>query len=253
MPGPGALVLHGFTGTPGSVRGVADALSTAGFVVEAPLLPGHGGTMDDLAATGWDDWSGGADDAYRELAARCAPVVVFGLSMGGTLACWLASRHRGVAALVCVNPMIEPVADSFLEILEGLRAAGFASAPSFGSDIARPGVIEENTGGAPFGALLSLFGGVAELAPRLPDVTCPLLLFTSAKDHVVPPVSSDLLAARVSGPVERVLLERSYHMATLDWDAPDIEARTVAFARRAAAPTEPDRGNGPVAPRSTAP
>jgi hypothetical protein len=32
--------------------------------------------------------------------------------------------------------------------------------------------------------------------------------------------------------VEQVWLERSYHVATLDFDAADIEQRTVAFARR---------------------
>jgi carboxylesterase len=47
---------------------------------------------------------------------------------------------------------------------------------------------------------------------------------------VVPPVSSDILASRVSGPVERVTLERSYHVATLDNDKEEIEARAVDFA-----------------------
>ncbi|MEO7836296.1 MAG: alpha/beta fold hydrolase [Acidimicrobiales bacterium] len=240
MSGPGALVLHGFTGTPGSVSGVTTALSAAGFVVEAPLLPGHGETMEELSDTGWSDWSGAADRAYQELTPRCARIVVVGLSLGGSLTCWLATRYRAIAGIVCINPMIEPVADSFVDMLEQLIEAGFASAPAFGSDIARPDVVEDNLGGAPFAPLLSLFGGVAELAPRLGDISCPLLLFTSAKDHVVPPSSSAYLAERVSGPVERVVLERSYHVATMDWDAPDIEARTVAFARRATAmPTPP--------------
>jgi carboxylesterase len=48
----------------------------------------------------------------------------------------------------------------------------------------------------------------------------------------VPPVSSDILASRVSGPVERVTLERSYHVATLDYDKDDIAARAVDFARK---------------------
>jgi carboxylesterase len=232
MPGPGALVLHGFTGTPGSVSGVAEALSAAGFVVEAPLLPGHGGTMDDLLATGWADWSGAVERVHEDLARRCSQLVVVGLSLGGSLTCWLAAQHPDIAGIACVNPMIEPVADSFLDMLEQLIASGFASVPAYSSDIARPGVSEDSLGAAPFAPLLSLFAGVAELAPRLADITCPLLLFTSRKDHVVPPSSSDYLAARVSGPVERVVLERSYHVATMDWDAPDIEARTVAFARR---------------------
>jgi hypothetical protein len=43
-------------------------------------------------------------------------------------------------------------------------------------------------------------------------------------------VSSDVLAAGVSGPVERVWLERSYHGAPLDFDRHDVERRVVEFA-----------------------
>lgn len=232
MPGAGALVLHGFTGSPGSVSGVSEALVGAGFAVEAPLLAGHGAAMEDLVATGWADWSAGVEQAYGDLAGRCRQVMVFGLSLGGSLACWLAAEHPDVAGIVCVNPMIEPVAPSFVDMLEQLMDSGFSSVPAFGSDIARPDVVEENLGGAPLVPMMSLFEGVGEMAPRLGRIRCPLLLFTSRKDHVVPPSSSDYLAARVAGPVERVVLERSYHVATLDWDAPEIEARTVAFARQ---------------------
>ena len=55
----GRVVVHGFTGSPSSVRGVADAMVDAGFDVELPRLPGHGTTVDDMLATGWADWYGG--------------------------------------------------------------------------------------------------------------------------------------------------------------------------------------------------
>jgi hypothetical protein len=34
---------------------------------------------------------------------------------------------------------------------------------------------------------------------------------------------------KATGPVEQVVLERSYHVATLDYDKDEIETRTVAF------------------------
>src|SRR4051812_22326326 len=89
----GALVLHGFTGNPGSMRGVAEALAEAGFAVELPRLPGHGTTVEDMIPTGYQDWLGEAEAAYQRLAARCERVVVAGLSMGGALTVWLASDH----------------------------------------------------------------------------------------------------------------------------------------------------------------
>ena len=44
----GVLVLHGFTGNPQSMRGLAEAFAAAGFTVELPLLPGHGTSVDDM-------------------------------------------------------------------------------------------------------------------------------------------------------------------------------------------------------------
>src|SRR3954469_24689775 len=81
----GVLVLHGFTGNPQSMRGLAEAFARAGFATELPRLPGHGTTVDDMNTTRWDDWAATADAAYADLAARCERVVVAGLSMGGTL------------------------------------------------------------------------------------------------------------------------------------------------------------------------
>jgi carboxylesterase len=70
------------------------------------------------------------------------------------------------------------------------------------------------------------------LFPLVGGITCPVLLLSSREDHVVPVVSGDVLERTVGGPVERVHLERSYHVATLDWDAPVIEERVVAFCDR---------------------
>ena len=52
---------------------------------------------------------------------------------------------------------------------------------------------------------------------------------------MVDPLNSEIIAGAVSGPVERVTLERSYHVATLDYDKDLIEERAVDFARRVTA------------------
>ena len=66
----GVLVLHGFTGSPNSIRPLADALADAGYAVELPLLPGHGTTEEDLAEVGWDEWLDTAETALDDLSAR---------------------------------------------------------------------------------------------------------------------------------------------------------------------------------------
>ena len=84
---------------------------------------------------------------------------------------------------------------------------------------------------------LSLFAAAGEVEAALESVVCPVLVFTSRQDHVVDPKSSELLVARAKGPVEQVVLERSYHVATLDYDKDEIEARTVEFVTSVLTPS----------------
>jgi carboxylesterase len=225
----GALVLHGFTGNPQSMRGLALALADAGFTVEMPLLPGHGTDIADMLPTTWTDWSEAAEAAYAGLASRCDSVVVVGLSMGGTLSVWLAERHPEIAALALVNPLVSPPDADTVGFIQAMIDNGDEVAPGIGSDIALEGAVESAYPGLPLRAALSLFAAAAEVEASLSSVTCPVLVFTSVQDHVVDPASSDILAAGVKGPVERVSLERSFHVATLDYDKDEIESRTVAF------------------------
>jgi carboxylesterase len=231
----GALVLHGFTGNPSSMRGVAEALAAAGFAVELPLLPGHGTSVEDMVTTNFTDWSAKVEETYLELAGRTSSVVVAGLSMGATLGAWVTARNTGVAGFVAITGMFEPPAPSFLDLLRASLDQGVDRLPAIGSDIAMPGVSEGAYEAAPIRPLISLMESVTELHGRLGQIHCPVLILTSREDHVVPPTSSDVLAGAVAGPVERVVLERSYHVATLDFDRDLVEKRTVEFALRTAA------------------
>jgi carboxylesterase len=238
----GVLILHGFTGNPQSMRPLAESVGAAGFSVDLPLLPGHGTAVEDMVPTRWEDWSGAAEGAYQRLARRCDRVAVAGLSMGGTLTCWLAEEHPEILGIAVINPLVDPPSEEFLDGIRGLLASGTEVIDGIGSDIAKEGAAEAAYAGTPLAAVLSLFDGVSAVALRLGQILCPTLLLSSRSDHVVDPASGDLLERSVSGPVDRVHLERSFHVATLDWDAPLIEERVVAFAGRVLG------GPGPVAP-----
>jgi carboxylesterase len=225
------------------VAGLAAAFAKAGFDVEVPLLPGHGTSAEDLARVGWSDWEATVAGAYAAVARRVGgPVVVAGLSVGGALAAGLAADRPEVAGVVAVNPMIDPPAASFQALLGDLLAAGEQFLPGIGGDIADPDGHEDAYDRLPVAALLSTCRGLDALAPRLHQIRCPVLVVTSRIDHVIPTVSSDALAAAVSGPVERLWLERSGHVATLDMDRDELEARAVAFALTVAATARPRPG-----------
>jgi carboxylesterase len=225
----GVLVLHGFTGNPQSMRPLAQAVAAEGYTVELPLLPGHGTAIEDMMPTRWFDYVAAAEAAYSDLARRCDAVAVVALSMGATLACRLAEHHPEIVGMVVVNPFVDPPAESFREVLRGILDSGTEVAPGVGSDIAKEGSVELAYLGTPIEAALSLFAGIDEVAAELGRVTCPVLLLSSRQDHVVPSSSGDVLVGKVSGPIERVWLERSYHVATLDYDAELVVARTVEF------------------------
>ena len=232
----GALVLHGFTGNPGSMRGLAEACVAAGFHVEMPQLAGHGTVIEDMVPTRWADWTADVEAAYQRLAARASRIVVLGLSMGGSLTLWAGTRHSEVRGLVCVNPATLPQPAEVLDMLQGMVDAGQEVMDGIGSDIADPSTHETAYPGTPLAALHSFqVDGLVPLSREYGTLTMPLLLFTSVQDHVVDPGNSDALAAAYGGPVERVMLERSYHVATQDYDKDTIFGRSVEFVRKVTA------------------
>ena len=225
----GVLVLHGFTGNPQSMRPLAEALAGAGYTVDLPLLPGHGTSLEDMVPTRWEDWSGAAEAHFQALAARCDHVVVVGLSMGGALTCWLAERHPHLSGIAVVNPLVHAPDAEFRTGIQSLLDAGTETFDAIGSDIKKEGSTEAAYPGTPLAAVLSLFEGADEVEAKLSAIHCPVLVLSSREDHVVESVSGDVVVDKVSGPVERVWLEDSYHVATLDNDAPLIESRVVEF------------------------
>ncbi|MEP7047831.1 MAG: alpha/beta fold hydrolase [Ilumatobacteraceae bacterium] len=229
----GAVVLHGFTGNPASMRGVAEALADAGFHIEMPRLPGHGSDVADMLPTRWADWAGEADAAYQRLCERAQHVVVVGLSMGGALTLRVGADHPEVAGLVCINPVTQPQAPEVVEMLRGLVDGGTPVIPGIGSDIADPEAKESAYDGTPLEPLLSLLlDGIEPLAHEYASMRVPLLLLTSPQDHVVEPKQGDYLAELYGGPLERISLDRSYHVATQDYDKDLIFESTVKFATR---------------------
>ncbi|MFJ3085587.1 alpha/beta fold hydrolase [Streptomyces sp. NPDC086838] len=237
----GVLLCHGFTGSPQSLRPWAEYLAERGLTVSLPLLPGHGTRWQDMQVTGWQDWYAEVDRELRGLLERCARVFVFGLSMGGALALRLAAKHGdAVGGLVLVNPAnkVHGLAAHALPVVRHL----VPTTKGLVSDIALEGVAEVGYDRVPLHAAHSVRTFFRLVDGDLPQVTQPLLLLHSPQDHVVPPADSARILSRVSSTdVREVLLEQSYHVATLDHDAKRIFDESLAFIGRLA-PSENDQG-----------
>jgi carboxylesterase len=225
----GVLLSHGFTGSPASMTPWAQYLADRGHTVRVPRLPGHGTTWREMNRTRWQDWYSTVDDALSELTERCDRVAVCGLSMGGALAMRLAQlRPDDVDALVLVNPVVG-VKNWQLKLVPALKWL-VPSTPGIGNDIKKPGGDEVGYDRTPLKALASQLAGWREIRADLDKITAPLLVFRATDDHVVDATSIGLIRAGVSSTVtEYVTLENSYHVATLDHDAPVIFERSAAF------------------------
>lgn len=239
----GVLLCHGFTGSPQSLRPWAEHLAERGLTVSLPLLPGHGTRWEDMQLTGWQDWYAEVDRELRALSDRCARVFVFGLSMGGALALRLAARHgdtvSGVAVVNPANKVHGPAAHA-LPLIRHL----VPSTKGVTSDIKKEGGVEIGYQRVPLHAAYSLRNFLRIVDGELPQVTQPLLLLHSPVDHVVPPADSARILGRVSSrDVTEILLEQSYHVATLDNDAERIFEESYAFLTRLA----PGLGKDPTA------
>ena len=225
------LLSHGFTGTTQSMRPWAESLAAAGLTVAGPRLPGHGTTWQDMNTTRWSDWYAEVERAFDDLRSRCETVFAMGLSMGGTLVLRLAEeRADQVAGVVVVNASLGT--DRKDAKLAPLLSRVIASFPGIASDIKKPGVTELAYPKVPLKAFASLQAAWPVVARDLSKITCPVLAYRSRVDRVVPAISGQmLLQGLAGGRVEERILEDSYHVATLDNDAPTIFAGSVAFIR----------------------
>jgi carboxylesterase len=228
----GILLCHGFTGTPQSMRPWGEHLAAEGVTVRCPRLPGHGTDWREMNRTRWTDWYGRVAEDLAELTGRCSTVVVCGLSMGGALALRLAQEHGpSVAGLVLVNPSVTTLRREMALLPVISRVV--PSFPPVGNDILKPGITELAYDRTPLRAANSLRHLWRVVRSDLGRITQPVLLYRSAVDHVVESVSSEIVLGSVrSADVTEVVLHDSYHVATLDNDAPTIFDGSLEFARR---------------------
>jgi carboxylesterase len=231
----GVLLVHGFTGSPASMKPWARYLAEQGYAVEVPRLPGHGTRWQDLNRVAWTDWYAEAQRGFDTLHQTCSAVVVCGLSMGGSVALRLAEvRADQVSGVVLVNPFVSSDRKE-LKALAVLKHV-VPSLRGVVNDIKKPGQDEVGYDRLPLKGLAQVLDLWKVVVPDLGRVTQPLLYFRSSADHVIDASSSPtVLSAVGSTDVEERMLENSYHVATLDHDASRIFEESAAFIARVTA------------------
>ena len=263
----GVVLVHGFSGTPGELRPLAERLARLGYSVEAPLLAGHGGSQEELAAVTWRDWVASARRALEDLRGRCPTVALVGFSMGGAITLSIAADDgdggdgasragRGIAGIVTMsaltrinNPLtvLLPVARRVMPYIYPLRLRGI--------DLSKPEVIERLRDYIPDlqvdptkpeeiaalrGAIKVSVGAVYQLdallrhtRASLPRVTAPALLIQATHDEQIPRSSIDEIYRRIgSRDKKAVRLALSGHMVLAGPERAEVLAQVEAFLER---------------------
>jgi carboxylesterase len=228
----GVLLSHGFTGSPFSMRPWGEFLAERGYAVEVPRLPGHGTTWQEMNRTRWDDWYAEVTRSFEKLSGENDAVVVGGLSMGGALVLRLAADHADrIAGVVVVNPAVSTTRKDVLALPVLKHVVG--AFPGITNDIKQPGLDEHGYAKSPLKAAASMMQAWKPLRADLGRITAPLLYFRSTVDHVVDDSSEPIITRGVSSTDLTVRrLENSYHVATIDNDAPMIFEESADFVRR---------------------
>jgi carboxylesterase len=230
----GILLIHGFTGSPPEMRWIGEYLNRNGLTVAAPLLPGHGTTVEDMNRCRWRDWTGCVEGALADLRGRCDRVFVGGLSMGALLTLYLAARHPDLPGVVLYSPATR-VADWRILLTPLARFFVRTLPKSEESDLTDPEAerrlwsYEEY----PVPAAAELLQLSLWVRRHLRQVTCPLLLVYSTRDLSIHPQSGPFTYEHVaSSDKEMLVLHNSGHALTVDSEWEMVAERTLRFITR---------------------
>ncbi len=225
--GEAVILVHGFTGVPAHFRPMGDALSKAGYTVVAPLLAGHGTTIDEMAETGRDDWIDSARTAFESVVDDHDRIHFVGLSMGGLISI-VVGAEVGAATVSTINSPI-----SFRDKKIYLAGLVHPFQPEVRWPEEEPPDLDEEVRpfyltypGFPTKASVDLLSISRQALRTAPAVGCPALVVQSLVDETVDPMSGTRLVKAFGPGTRLVWLKTSRHNALLDRER-DVIHRAV--------------------------
>jgi carboxylesterase len=251
----GVLLIHGLCGTPAEMRFVAMGLGRAGYTVHCPQLAGHGGSRQDIVKTGWKDWYRSVEGALAEIHKTCDTVIVGGLCLGAILGMHLAANHpdkvQGVALFsptLWINGWAMPWYTKLFSLVPCKAIANLMHFPDVASlgikcprvrefvraALAASDGSEMGTTGTPAAMVLEHRWMVKAAKKILKRVTQPTLIVHSRQDDHADLNNATYLQRELTGTVDLIVLEDSYHMITLDKERHVVVDRTKDFIARTA-------------------
>jgi carboxylesterase len=249
---PGALLVHGFPGTPSEMLPLARTLNQVGWTVHGLLLPGFGPQIETLAQRTSEEWAGAVLSALQHLHQEHKPILVGGFSMGAALALQAAAvvpvdgvillapywKLRGfiwslLPLIRRLFPTIRPFRLVKMDFTDPEMRKGMGKfMPDI--DLDDPDV---QRGIRNFTLPVGMFDEVRKAGlgagRAAPQIHAPTIIIQGRQDELVRVEVTRQLLARVLGPL-------SYHEVTAAHDLPDpskpgwlaVQSAVLQFARQ---------------------
>lgn len=249
----GILLIHGLTGTPNEVRGIARNFNHAGYSVYGVQLAGHCGDIDDLIQTTWQDWYLSVCQAAENLRTSTDQIFVAGLSMGALLALKYASEHH-VDGIISYSPtfrydgwsvplwskVLAPIALPIVSKIDYFKHHTFDEAAPYGiqnESLRQRIVTAMNSGdsseaglpGNPWISLYQLQKLSHDVRKNLNKITAPCLCLHAYNDDISHRRNSEIVYHHISGSKKLIWLYNSYHMITIDNDRKQVIQESLQF------------------------
>lgn len=226
----GVLLIHGFTATTAEVRPLARYLRDRGYTVAGPLLPGHKRAPTDINRYRWQDWVQTAEEAYRNIAARCQRVVVGGESTGGLLALHLAQQHPEIAAILTYAPALRLNLRRPAIIQLYLLSPFLAAIPKHHGPPTAADDLWQGYTVTPLKGAIELLRLQRQVRPGLARISQPILIVQGRLDRTVDPEAPQTIYDDVRSPVKELhWMDHSPHCVILDQERERVFELTAQF------------------------
>jgi carboxylesterase len=237
---PCVVAMHGLSGTAAEFGPLLARIATAGFAVDAGLLPGHGTRPTDLQEQRFDGWVEDTRTRTRRAAARYGSYVLLGFSLGSLVAMQLASeRDPALAGLIVIGNAVR---------LERFLSAGLAAFSRLGAfvpdvyvrkvapgDVVDPSLLDAMAtyDRQPLRAAVQVYLAGARVRAVVGRIACPALILHGRRDRVCPWQNAVWLADHIgSKDVTVRVFDRSAHVVACDFDRDEAAEEVSSFLAR---------------------
>jgi carboxylesterase len=256
------ILIHGLTGTPNEVRGLASFFNRKGYTVLCPRLANHGASLDVLKFSRWQDFYASVREAFLSMPKedREKEVFVSGLSMGALLGLLLADEFSAnIKAVSCLAPTLfydgwnNPGLKFLLPAVYQTSLKYmfyFKEEPPYGvknkavqERICRyynsaslydvSGIAEHGYPYFPAALLHQLHLLTKYLSKKLPEMKFPVQLIHAKDDDMASVKNSKFIYDRIKSDMkEMIILYDSYHMITADQERDVVIEKMEIFFNR---------------------